>query len=257
MSRRLPELVLKGVDGTSARLDIEFEVIGVDPKLTERSLIEITDAFVRGGEFGGYPMAGMPPRNCRMLQLPRAAGMTGLGLTIQAEGVDPYAFQCLRNMAARLRIEEIEVHRVTVRSLEAIAIETIVVPEPDEDNEEEVYPIMSDLLGFETSWEELEPSWVRRCLIEHQNSLLSEQVLDIAKWIDPWYELLEEGAFAMPWESPEEADSLRGSISQFDDVTIEIAVDRFQASECAWNVLVNLIEGYRCTGWPVSKVDIE
>jgi hypothetical protein len=257
MSRNLPELILVGVTSGRAELDISIDLADGDHKVAKGPLDEITKAFVHPGELGGYPSPGTRPRNSRLRPIANAIASAGLGFAVEAERVDPRAFQLLRNMAARLRIEDVEVRRITVRARGLKAATPVVLPEPDDDNEDDVYPPTSDILGFEVFSEEEEPSYVRRCLLEYRSSLLGTDVLEVAKWVEPWFELLEQGAFAMPWGFPEEADSLRGSISQFDDITLEIVVDRFRASESAWNVLVNLLESYAGIDRLVTKIEME
>jgi hypothetical protein len=127
----------------------------------------------------------------------------------------------------------------------------------DEENEEDLYPEASGSIGFIIEEEDSEFSLMRRVLVEHGSSLENSHISTISEWVEKWFQLLERGGFAMPFKPPPEADSFGGTVSQFDDFTIEIPVDRFEASEAAWNCLFNLLEVYSTRVRGIAKVTVE
>ena len=147
----------------------------------------------------------------------------------------------MRNMARRLRRSGVSVSRITVSDVaygETAPVSFLAWP--DEFTEEVDYPRISAVRKSRLLQEDLDFSKARRILIETRKALISGEVEGYREWVDPWYRLLEAGAYAMPVELPEDNDVLAGAVAQFDDNTIEVTVRRFIASEQAWIALANM-----------------
>ncbi|MEN3332475.1 MAG: hypothetical protein V7641_1840 [Blastocatellia bacterium] len=259
MSNRLPSLVLLGVESPVASLELTIEFAA--RRREERAVKAINDmvhTFIRAGEHGGYSVPQLAPDQSRLtfvsgpkLLAPR------LAFELEAHHVDRRAFQVLRNMAARLEMERIEVGRITVRELREGNLRQDMLPEPDDDNEYDVYPEPSSQLSFVVDWVDTSFSKMRRCLVELRRPPKPSDVLDMANLVESWSHILEAGGFAMPLYLPDEIDSFGGPVSQFDEVTIEIVASHFMASETAWFVLVNLLDTYSRSAVRVATVSVE
>jgi len=258
MSERLPSLVLSGSAGPKVSYEVTFDIsTPVDEPVYEQ-LDWLIGVFAEAGGHGGFAVPSVSPSQSRLSLVssspsPPDSFLCKLGTNF----VDQRAFQLLRNMAGRLKRQNINVRRIAVIELGSKAHQLVEAPEPSEENENDVYPEISSSVRLEVEGEESEFSKARRCLVEMRNPIEASHVLGIADWIKPWYLILEAGAFAMPIGLPDETDSISGSVTIFDEITVEISVDRFQASECAWNVLVNLLDAYSCISSPVSKVTVD
>lgn len=258
MAERLPSLVLS----TSSAPEVSFEVAldvstPVDQSVHEK-LVSLVGLLAQVGEHGGFAGSGVSPSQSQMFVAPGDSAVSGgFSCGLMANSIDIRAFQLLRNMLARLGLQGIDVTRIVVRELGQKEHRPVDVPEPNEQNEYDVYPGISSNMGLKVEGEDSDFSKSRRCLVETRSPIEADHVLGIGDWIRPWYLLLEAGAFAMPVGPPDETDSFSGSVTIFDEVTAEISVDRFQASETAWNVLINMLEAYSCAKCPIAKVIID
>jgi hypothetical protein len=174
-----------------------------------------------------------------------------------AHPIDTRAFQLIRNMAGRLMLQGIEVRSVVVQERGAGG-EHQRVPIPDDANETLLYPSISPHLEFSVEFEDSEWSKLRRCLVEMRSGVKPVHVTGVSSWIQPWVTSLEAGAYAMPVGLPTEVDSLGGFTSQFDELSIEISVMCFKASEMGWNTLLNSLGDYaRRAAAPLSRATVD
>jgi hypothetical protein len=257
MTLPMPELVLVGVVSPSATLDVVFEISSPRPEDVQPSLDRVVSAFAQAGLFGGYVLPSAAPERSRLSLEPSVVRPGELHCRLQAELVDPRAFQILRNTIARLQMEDIHIRRITVRELGDHNRKRFIPPVPDEDNEDEIYPEISTRLGFEVDAGEIPVDKSRRCLVEYAQLVEAEHVVELAKRVDAWFEVVEEGGWSLPLGHPTEMNSLRGGVCQFDEVTAEISAFCFRASDEAWNVLANLLGAYAKQVAPVTKVIID
>jgi hypothetical protein len=212
-------------------------------------------AFVDVGQRGGFARQSSDPGQTSVaITTPLGDRDHALYCKLEVKDITARAFQLLRHMAAASRREGVEVLRVTVadykgeRSLKP-------VPAASDENEDLVYPMAMLRPGFKVVHEEIPASQMRRCLVEtvsSPDSLLG----DVADWLKPWFELLELGAFIPPVAEPDFGQSVGGSAQIFDEATIEVVVDRFDASENAWNVLLNMLARLHRAKVPLRQVTI-
>ncbi|MEA3183133.1 MAG: hypothetical protein QOI59_6656 [Gammaproteobacteria bacterium] len=162
---------------------------------------------------------------------------------INSTGFDIRCMQVLRNLLLRELESDERLSSMVVTALADadVAGRTAVLPFPEEDTEETQYPAARDALGFHCVEEELADSWVRRCMVEFVQPLQMQDLERISIATDPWFDLLEGGGYAFPLGHPRETESVRGAVLQFDEYSVEISMMRFQASDMAWNALVNML----------------
>ena len=96
---------------------------------------------------------------------------------------------------------------------------------------------------------------MRRCPVEPR-SPPAQSVDAVVEWIRPWSELLELGAFTPPVAEPDFGRSIARSVQIFDEATIEIVIDRFEANENAWSVLVSMLAALHRGKVPLNSVTI-
>lgn len=257
MDPSFPELTLIGIGAPSATVDVILELPSGDIAFLQEGANVVMKSFVEAGRLGGFPIAAVEPTQSRLTLHSSVIQSQHLLYQLQTTYVTPQAFQVLRNQMARLQLIYPPVSRITVRQVGAKSPETVTAPVPAENNERRIYPPMSTKLNFAVEFEAIEGSHARRCVVEHAGVLPPEQVAKAAAPVNAWFELLEGSGFALPIGHPAETDSLGDSVSQFDEVSLEISVFSFRASEQAWNVLMNILGAYSKTGVPVTKVTIE
>jgi len=258
MNERLPALILSGTTGPKVGFDIRFDVDGGAADAACKHLEELISIFVAAAAHGGFAPVNVPPSQSKLFVVsgkPNRSDM--LSYVVAADSVDLRSFQFLRSMAARLDRHGLRVRRVTVIESGYKEQGLSEAPEPTESNEDKVYPEISSRSQVRVPREFLGFSKARRCLVELHQPVAASHVLGMADWIKPWYLLLEKGAFSMPVGFPDETDCIRGAVTLFDDLTVEISVDRFLATEAAWNVLVNMVDAYGNLSAPVARVIIE
>lgn len=257
MTEGLPELVLVGVESSVAELEVAFEFSDGNPQSAASDHEALMRTFVVPGEHGGYPSPGSSPIESQLSLIagPRLSGRD-MFFELSASHVDPRGFQLLRNMTGRLDPQKAIIARIIVREKDQETRRRVTVEEPDDYNEDEVYPEPSNQMTFEVDWVNTEFSKSRQCYVELRRPADPAQVAEISTVVKWWGDLLEAGAFAMPVGLPDEVESYLGSVSQFDETTVVVEVALYQASETAWNVLLNLLDV--CSrAVPVARVIVE
>lgn len=258
MTSLIPLLTVQGVTPSSEEINVAFELSRPFPALAKEQLKYVSEAFILAGAHGGFPSSKVATTKSKIgLVFITEERADVVSLALKVELIDRLAFQLLRSMVARLKRNQLIVSSIIVSDPSRPSDEPVLVPPPDENNEESVYPNLASNIGFELEREQSEFSMFRRCLVEICQQVAAERMVEFSDWIKPWFLILEAGGFAMPVGLPDETESLAGSVSQFDETTIEIVVNRFQASECAWNVLINMIASYQNSSFTVSKVTID
>ncbi|CAK8712870.1 hypothetical protein GMJAKD_02135 [Candidatus Electrothrix aarhusensis] len=217
-------------------------------------LSAITQQFVEAGKYGAYALEHIHPAQSSIF-CQDYGGERSTIFVLKTQAITPNAFQILRNMASRLSLDETMVSKIEISSEREARKKEL--PVPDEENEEDVYPTQSDKIGFRVNWEDSDFAKSRRMLVEMRTQPEPDAVYALQDYVKPWYEILEAGGFALPVGHPAETECIAGMVTQFDEFSCEIAVDRFLASETAWNVLVNMIGHYSQNVSPVSQVMID
>ncbi len=244
MDDAAPQLSLLGVTGHSRRVTIRYDLKVAAAAVAHSQLANITEVFLVCAGRGAFSVTGMMPAATdgavTAIGKVRQEGSAVVFSVSSSVAIDVRAFQCVRNMARRLRRGGLEVVQIVVADPLGAATQPTFLEWPTEDTEEVAYPGFSRSAASLVHYEDSEFSKFRRYLIELGRRLRSAEVEQFQDWASAWYALLEAGAYAVPIEAPEENDVVAGSISQFDERTVEVVVNRFIASEQAWCPLTNM-----------------
>lgn len=205
-------------------------------------LLRLSAVLCAAARQGAFPAPGHPPRESQMnFTFARQENERCLIFTIEAKAIDLRAFELFRNMGQRLLHKGIDVRELRLSAVGGALTKPYRKPEPDERNEYEAYPAVAKV-RFGVQAEEFVATRMRRCLIELSTPVAGAHVLRARTWLAPWFDLLEVGAYAAPIGLASETDSIRGDVELFDELSIEITVNRFEASETAWSALINLLD---------------
>lgn len=242
MSRRPPVLLLPE---RRRGAGIYSLIVETDSDLDEEahgSILSRIHLLGQLGDAGGFPAEGVSPAASRF----RVGGARGqdphrLACVVELENIDLYGFELLRNMCERLIRDQIDVSRVRLAP-EASVGDTKPKAVPSWEDDFDEYPPVSAEVRYRLEDEEREFGKMRRCLIELRTIVEAEHVYHLADWVKPWFDVLEAGAFSRPVGPAWETDCIRGSVALFDEVSIELVVNRLQASETAWHPLINMLD---------------
>jgi hypothetical protein len=105
--------------------------------------------------------------------------------------------------------------------------------------------------------EEVDDTWVRRCVLDMEAPVTHLAIDRVEAWVDPWFAMLEAGGYSLPIGWPAEGQCAAGGVAQFDEFSVEVSVMRFQASEMAWNALINMLSAGRDPAAPIVRVLME
>lgn len=220
-------------------------VVEVGKPLNEgaiEALCRIAALITEAGQRGAFPAPGHSSGSSRMkMEYAHQEEQHRLLFLCEGEDFDLYAFELFRNMSHRLLRRGIEVRDLRVSDLKRPLTAPYRKPEPNDQNEYDAYPCAARV-HFAVEVEGFIPTRMRRCLIELAVPIEAFHVLHAQQWIAPWFDLLEAGAYAVPVGHAAQTDSLRGDVELFDDQSIELTVNRFQASETAWGALINMLD---------------
>ena len=259
MHDRMPKLFLVGVESPTAHLRLRLELSAGKPDDALLEIDKLVRSFVTAGERGGYPSPDSAA-NVSRLTLSAAPQIKGRQIVcdLQAEHVDPRAFQIVRIMIGASRSSAWTAGSVTIEEVRTGTLRRIDVPLPDDLNDEDVYPDVSNLVPFVVDWVSTQFSMSRRLLAAFRYPIQPEHVDGVAELVRIWGDLVEANGFSLPTEMPlEEVESVVGPVDQLDEFTIECVVDRFEACETAWNVLINLLDAYSRSMFRMSKISVE
>jgi hypothetical protein len=144
-------------------------------------------------------------------------------------------------MSERLVRSSVHVSSIAVMPRGA-AEDFMVRAPPDEDTEYDRYPQRKSAVRFPVRREWQGDHRARRCVIELASAVAAEHVARLRAPVQHWFALLARGAFAVPVGLPSETDCIPGDLTLYDEFSCEITVNRFEASEMAWNALVNMLD---------------
>ncbi len=258
MAEGFPTLVMAAGEGLHEEVDLTFQIEEGSPDVVVHSIEGALSTLVKAGASGAFPSAAASADQSRLI-LVHSPHYTNheVKARVKATNCDPRCFQLLRNMVGRLVLEGFLVPRITARVDRMPGFVEVQSLVPDVYNMYQVYPAPSQYLTFEVEWLGTSFSKARRCLVECARSIEPNEVSEISEKVKSWGRLLEAGAFAMPVGFPDEVDVVDISASQFDDVTIEVAVSHFKASEAAWCPLLHMLDVASRRLIPVVKVIVE
>ncbi|MGZ8942690.1 MAG: hypothetical protein ACXW00_07990 [Methylobacter sp.] len=240
----------------AGRYSVDFNLDVTDPDTLEL-LQNCMLSFVTAGNQGAFPAPGLSPGSVWL-----RAGVfiqqspNRFVCELEGENFDMNGFELLRNMVEWLVRRDIDVRRIVVMSADPVD-KPRLKPPPTDNTEDAAYPAMSPVLGFEVTRDWIDDGKFRRCLVELSTHIDTSSVDRMVSCVSPWFQLLESGAFSLPVGHAWETDCVAGAVTIFDAHSIEITINRFQASESAWHALVNMIDSYWRNLLLVTKVTIE
>jgi hypothetical protein len=257
MSPDTPLLLLPSNRHGSGRLELRIEAASVLDGPGIEHISDIVHVLSKGASHGAFPAPGVEPASAYL-----RIGKTGveesrvLVFEVDGDGYDWRGFQLLRSMSERLLRYDIKVLRVALSSSSA-PWDEVPTPLPTDETEYDAYPAMSSLIRFQTIREPLDDGKSRRAIVDLFTEVDKSQLQRLDVCLRPWFHLLEAGAFALPVGLPSETESIAGAVTLFDAQSIEVSINCFQASECAWNAFVNMVDACWADMRFVSHVTIE
>ena len=258
MGDRLPTLTVVGVGPKSTRLEVHYSFSAQPVEVVQPRLRLVSEIFVAAGARGAFKAAPLQTPHSRLtLDADIAPGPEEVVHQLSCDCLDVRAFQCLRSMVRRLRHDGIVVQRLVVVDPKRSTDEGVHLDWPTEQNENVVYPDVSPRIRALLVWEDSDFGKSRRCLVEALQPLKPGAVMEFESWMRPWYQLVEAGAYSMPVGLPEETECIAGSVNQFDENTIEIGLDRFYASERAWDVLANMTDTFWAPSASLRRIVVD
>jgi len=258
MPSRIPSLALVGVETTSTAIELVLSRPAPGSAGEVEALDRMVRTFVAVGFAGGFsgPKADAAQSTLVLESGPKPV-LNSLSYSLKAAHVDPRAFQLLRCIAVKLGGEGVDVKEILVREVGRVNSARVEVPVPTEETEDSLYPAVTTQCPFDSVFVPIPFTKLRRCLVEFRQALSPDQVRKAAAAVKPWMEVLRAGGFCLPLMDPEEAECIPGVTVQFDEVTLEITMARFQASEAAWRVLMNILCAGAGTLPAFAKVTVE
>jgi hypothetical protein len=175
-------------------------------------------------------------------------------------GIEPSVFQLVRNMLMRAGGADRMLHELRIAGSPAdralgLDADWVRLPVPDEEDDESAYPPLRSRKPWTTDY--LGDTWVRRCLVEFTVAVETVHVEAVAAIVEPWFTLLEAGAYPPGAIGPWDAECSAGDVAYFDEFTVEVSVMRFQASDAAWNSLLNALSMMEPFGELVSSFTLD
>jgi len=254
----MPKLILMGVGLPVTPLEVNFEFSSGSPNDGAVAITPLVERFVKVGKLGGYPLPSVSADRSTMDLLSGPTTVANrLSYQLDARNIDSRAFQVLRLMVGALPAQGFLVGTIVVREPRSRSTAKVELPFPTDDAYYDHYPDISDSVPFIVEWVDL-PGKSRRYLVELSQPVDPDHLQAVADRVYAWWTLVDKKGFVLPTDVPvEEIESSFGAVTQFDEVTIEIAVDLFQSAETAWKVLTNLLDSQSRTAVAVAKVVIE
>jgi hypothetical protein len=245
MVDRRPRLRLIGAGSQSRNLVVHYKIAGESADVAVPRLGSACMTLAAAGAGGAFPASAISRHESSLvLTSEERLGSDVVVHRLGAINIDVRAFQCLRNIVRALRREQIFVVQLDVVDVDESGGQTMDLDWPTDRNDSVAYPGMSPGLESVLEREESDFSKLRRCLIEVRESLDADAVDRFEQSVQPWYRLVEAGGFSTPIGLPEDVESIAGSVSQFDEQTIEVTLTRFLGSEQAWMALANMADRF-------------
>lgn len=258
--RLAPPLSISWTNAVSQELVVRFEL--EQPATAEQldNLQKLVASFVAVGSFGGFARELVSPSESS-LTLARFNPSFPMQPTflLNAQQIDVRAFQLLRNGAWRWSGQAQGLRSITVLDLTPVQhTDPIQLPDVTWATEDAAYPPQSRLLQIRVEHEDpVEYHKQRRCVVEFGRKVPIEVFKSVVVPISAWLELAGEGAYCPPVKLPFEGEVWQENLGPYDEYSVELALALFEASEAAWNTLLNCLERYSKTSEPVVLVMIE
>lgn len=257
MQEAPPSLVMPHPPADSGGFLLRMEAQTTLDEAGIQAIVGIVEAWAGAAAHGAFPAAGVAPvRSGLRIDKARVDTPGALAFELQAQAIDVRAFQLLRSMAERLQRQRIAVRTVTV-DMPAGSGRARSWPVITDESEFDSYPARSRQLRFAVTREPVDDRRLRRAVMDLHSPVTKGHVERLNAWMKPWFDMLDAGAWAHPVGPAYDVHCTSGSITLYDEQAVELCVNRFQASECAWDTMLNMLDA--C--WPderqIERVEID
>jgi hypothetical protein len=260
MSPSAPPLSMTWTNAALQELVLQLEL--EQPPTPEQfsDLEKLVASFVAMGGYGGFVRETVSPfeSSLRIVQT-NFSSPTKPAFLLEALQLDVRAFQLLRHGAWRWSARAQGVKAITVDDrTRGAAARPVQLPDPTWNTEEMAYPPSSQLIQFRIErGDPADYQKERRCVVEFgrvvPNGVFESAIIPIGAWVA----LANEGAYGPPVRPSFEAEVWQENLGPYDEYSVELALSLFEASETAWNSLLNCIERYSHSTERVALVTIE
>jgi hypothetical protein len=259
MAISAPHLSVTWTGASRQELLVEFELAFVPKREQFAQLENLVSHFVTAGRYGAFPRENVSPAESS-LHLTSANLSLPLHPTfvLTGEELDPRAFRLLHHMVWKWssRGSPLAATRVSDRTAGRHA-SVIQIPDATWTTEYATYPPASSRLR--TRVERDDPGDYqkeRRCVVEGGRPLPAARMNDVIERLRTWYLLVNAGAYGPPVKPSPEAEVLLENLAGYDEYSVELALYLFEASEAAWDTLLNSLEHYSLTVEPLALVTV-
>ena len=255
-----PALSVTWTDAQRQELLVSIE-LGHPASAGQRAELErAVAAFVALGGHGAFAREMASPVDSSMaLARTDAHSSTHLAFLIMAQQVDVRAFQLVRHVAWKWAARAQPVRSVTVDDRTAgHHARPVVIPDATWGTEQTVYPPVSEWVQVRIEREDpADYHKERRCVVEFGRRVPQYVFETVTEYIGAWVALASHGAFGPPVRPAFEAEVWQANLGPYDEYSAELALSLFEASELAWNPLVNCLQRYSQAVEPITLVTIE
>jgi hypothetical protein len=239
-----PSLTLHDSGAAQQELAVTFLLQQPADAQQLQALLDTVSAWVAVGDCGGFVRSVAAPSNAALSMLRwRFDDPSRPAFLLNAQQLDPGAWQLLRHAAWRWGAQgpQVQDMRVIDRTPGGPWPGT-QVPSVTFATQGEDYPPRSSALGFAvTHGNPGDYAKERRCVVDFGEPVDASAPAAAIAAMSDWLKLAELGAWALPVRSPLEAAVLVENLALYDEYSVELALSLFEASECAWYSLCNVL----------------
>lgn len=230
------------------RIDRSADAENVDTTL----LRPLLDAVAGVGRNGGFTTDAA--QETRFGQNHVVTDAAGLRADLTLAGIDGRFVECIRaSLTAAGLIEAFATLRLAPQEGgEALH----AMPPPETVDGRAIYPPVRAVLAFGVQKDTTITSRMRRVVVTGTAPQSARDRAALHDWVAPWGAALELGAFTLPHLFPQEAECVFGGVQSFERDSLEIVVDRFDADEEAFSVLLNMLDLFARTQAPIVLAEI-
>lgn len=243
---------------------------------------QILQTWFAAGQAGGFLVPEAFPDQFYFAQSSYQTEFYQADLLLQTNGFDPRSIQILRSAllaflarnfppatcktedegTEEVRVIEHLAHLLGTATLvlqryPVTPVELIALPGADPVSDESDYYFYPAPILHKSFDLVLAPQYgrLRRCIVDFAMTVDNALLAELTAWIAPWKQLLELGGFEQPCDAPGMRLSVFGTVQIYDQRSAEIVIDRFDAAEGAWSILVNMLVTFALTH-PIVSVEI-
>jgi hypothetical protein len=255
-----PILELQHSGAVQQELAVVFALETAANTVQLEELLAIVTAWVAVGDRGGFVRHSAMPNDAAMvLDRFKFDDPQRPAFLIRTRQLDRTAWAPLRHATWRwsargLRMQVIQVIDRTPGGPWA----TEQVPEMSYSAQPTEYPPLCDNLGFTVIYSNPgEYGKTRRCVIDFDRPVQATSIGAVIAAVSDWFELARYGAWAPPDFNSAEAMVDLANLAPYDEYSVELALSMFEASECAWYVLCNVLGRLSVDHEALSGVEID